>query len=259
MDEKEPKKTAEAAPEAGAAAPAPAEGAKQSARDGFRSRVSQRYPELNMEDEDAYYGQMNSLMDENEEFENNSRRMRESMGKSPLMVEMLYAARNQENFDPLVYFVEQGLDLDALRDDPEYAKAIGEARAKYLETQSKRKEIEQAVETNMPSSMEAVNAKAAELGLSEEDTKAVLASMYEDMENLIKGIVDPEKFALCAKGRTHDADVESAREEGVASGLNTAVTDKLRDVSGKKPNMAGSQRPAQPKKPKEQPKNMFLA
>lgn len=238
---------------------AAAEQAVPSARDGFRGRVSKRYPDLNMDDEDAYYKQMNSLMDEHEEYENNTKRLRESMGKSPLMTEMLYAARDNENFDPLVYFVEQGLDLDALRDDPEYAKTIGEARAKYLERQGKTKEIEKNVAENMPASIKAVNEKAVELGLSEEDTKAVLASMYEDMENLINGKIDPEKFALYAKGRTHDADVEAAREQGTAEGLGTVVDDKLRDISAKRPQVRGAQTPAQPKEKRKAPDNMFLA
>lgn len=94
-----------------------------SKRDAFRGRISQRYPELDMEDEDAYYDRMNATMDEYEGYESNSRRLRESMERSPAMAEMMLAAREQDDFDPVVWMVmNKGLDLQALQDDPEYAE-----------------------------------------------------------------------------------------------------------------------------------------
>ena len=66
---------------------------KKSNRDRFRERYAKRYPDVNMDDEEAYYGQANSLMDEYEGYESNSRRMREQLAKSPAFAEMMVAAR----------------------------------------------------------------------------------------------------------------------------------------------------------------------
>ena len=96
---------------------------KKSNRDRFRERYAKRYPDVNMDDEEAYYDRANSLMDEYEGYENNSRQMREQLAKSPAFAEMMVAARGQEDFDPVVWMVQnRGLDLQALQDDPDYAK-----------------------------------------------------------------------------------------------------------------------------------------
>lgn len=236
------------------AAPAP------SKRDAFRSRIGSRYPELNLDDEDAYYDQMGKTMDEFEGYEESSRRLRESMGRSPMMSEMLIAARNQDDFDPVVWMVRhKGLDLAALQDDPEYADKLAEAHSEYLAKQAKGEEIESAMATNLPKSIETIRAKAAEMGLSDEQAEEIVGKMYQTMDDMVMGILSPEIFELLAKGSTHDEDVTAAREEGVAEGLNTKVDDKLRTLSEKNERVAGVQKPMRTAAPAKKQRNMFMA
>ena len=124
---------------------------KKSNRDRFRERYAKRYPDVNMDDEEAYYDRANSLMDEYEGYENNSRQMREQLAKSPAFAEMMVAARGQEDFDPVVWMVQnRGLDLQALQDDPDYAKKLADAHNNYLEKRAKQDDIEKQMEANMP-------------------------------------------------------------------------------------------------------------
>lgn len=235
------------------------ETAPPSKRDAFRGRISQRYPDLNMEDEDAYYDRMNATMDEYEGYESNSKRLRESMERSPAMAEMMMAARDQEDFDPVVWMVmNKGLDLQALQDDPEYAEKLAAAHADYLAKSSKGAEIESAMQENMPNSVEAVRAKAQELGLSDKQAEEIVGKMYQNMDDLVHGIISPEIFELFAKGESHDADVTAAREEGMAQGLNTKVDDKLRTLEKSSEHIAGAQVPVKAAVPKKKQDNMFL-
>lgn len=230
-----------------------------SKRDNFRGRISKRYPDLNMDDEDAYYDRMNATMDEYEGYEANSRRLRESMEKSPVMAEMLLAAREQEDFDPVVWMVNnKGLDLQALQDDPEYAEKLAQAHADYLTKNSKGAEIEAAMQENMPKSVDAVRAKAQELGISDEQAEEIVGKMYQVMDDLVHGIISIEVFESLAKGQTHDADVQAAREEGMAQGLNTKVDDKLRTLEKPQEHIAGAQAPVRQAAPKKRTGNMFL-
>lgn len=246
--------------EPAAAAPEAPENAQPSKRDAFRSRVSKRYPDLNMDDEDAYYDQMSKTLDEYEGYENNSRRLRESMSKSPAMQEMLLAARDQEDFDPVVWMVRQkGLDLQAVQDDPDYAQKLSDAHAQYLEKKAQGEEIERAMNENMPASVEAIRAKAEELGLNDEQTQEIVGKMYQTMDDLVHGIISPEIFTLLAKGNNFDNAVDQARAEGKAEGVSTKVDDKLRDISDKQEYTAGIQTPAKPAEPQKRPRNMFLA
>lgn len=232
-----------------------------SKRDAFRGRMSQRYPDLNMDDEDAYYDQMGKAFDEYEGYENSSKRLRESMTKSPMMAEMLLAAREQDDFDPVVWMVQQkGLDLEAVQNDPEYAKKLSDAHAEYLEKRAKSDEIVSAMQENMPRSVEAIRTKAAEMGLSEEQTEEVVGQMYQTMDDMVHGILNPEIFALLAKGGTHDADVAQAHDEGMAEGLNQKVDDKLRTLETRKEHVGGSQTPIRRPEPnRKRERNMFMA
>lgn len=229
-----------------------------SKRDAFRSRVGSRYKDLNLDDEDAYYDQMGKMMDEYEGYEKSSARMRASIAKSPAMSEMVRAAGQQEDFDPLIWLTEnRGLDLDALRDDPDYAQKLAEAHSRYLERDAEAKKIADDMAANMPASVDAIRAKAQELGLSDEEAEAGVGQMYQIMDDLIHGKMNPDLFAMVVKGAKHDKDVAQARDEGQAAGLSTKIDEKLRKDAGRTPKPVGRQMAAGEAKPKVESNNPF--
>lgn len=230
-----------------------------SRRDAFRKRVSERYPDLNMDDEDAYYEQMGKTMDEYEGYERNTQRLREAMEKSPEMVRMLNAARDQENFDPLAYLFENASgDILALAQDPDGAKKFGEMRAEQLKRQAEGEDIKKALTENMPNSVSAIKAKAQELGIPDEQAQEIVGQMFQVMDDLVHGKIDPEVFAMMAKGRNYDNAVEQARDEGKVEGLNQKVNDKLRTLEGKQERVSGVQSPMKTPAPKKKIHNMFV-
>lgn len=237
-----------------------AEVIKESKRDAFRKRMAERAPELNMDDEDEYYGYMDNMVSEYDDYRASSDVLRKNLDKSPALTDMLIAAKGKADFDPLVWMVEyEGLDLDALRDDPDYAAKLLEGRRKYLDNLSKKKEVDAEIEANIPRSIDAIKAKSAELGLSDEQAKEILAEIFKMGDELEKGIIPVEVFALLAKGKTRDEDVEMAREEGIAEGLNTKVTDKLRTMPKTTESVGGRQMPVREAKPKAKMSNPFMA
>lgn len=257
MKSKEEETTAPTLPVAPPTPPVDGEGSAPSKRDAFRARVAKGSPDLDMEDEDAYYDHMNGLMDERDSYAKNSERLRDNLSKSPLMLRLLQEAKDQDNFDPVVYLVEHdGLDLDALGSDPDYAKKLAEARKTYLANNVKGDDIKKAMDENLPKSVEMVRRVGEELGLDEDKQEELVGKMYQIMDDLIMGKIDEDLFRTLAKGDGYDAAVEGAREEGQTAGLNTKVEDKLRDLSGQTPAVGGSQKPVEtPKKPKADIKN----
>jgi hypothetical protein len=237
-----------------------AENVEKSKRDAFRERFAKRNPNLNMDDEDAYYGAANQFMDEYEGYENNANTMRDNIKKSPAMAEMILDSNGKENFDPVIWMVENGsLDLDALRDDPDYAKKLGAAREKHLQKLAKRNEVEKQAKENMPASIEAIKAKGAELKMTEEQIAETVGKMYQVMDDMILGKLSVDIFELLAKGANYDTAVEEAHDEGVAEGLNTKVDDKLRTLKNSNPNPVGRQKPIKEKKQAIDVDNPFLA
>ena len=234
---------------------------QKSKRDAFRDRFSLRNPDLDMNNEDAYYDAAGKMMDEYEGYEKDAGRIRDSIGRSPAMAEMMIAARDTDGFDPLIWMIEQGgLDLDALRDDPEYSKKLGEAREKHLAIMAKQADIDNQVAENMPKTVEMVKRKQQELGLTDEQANEIVAGIYKQMDDLIVGIISPEMFEAQVKAMNYDQAVNDAHDEGVAQGLQTRVTDKLRTFDNNKERIGGRQAPMKEEKPKrEMNNNPFLA
>lgn len=215
---------------------------KKTKRELYEERLRARRPDLDTGDEDSYYGYLGENLDELERYERNTRALRETLDRSPLFAEMMVAAGKQEGFDPIVWAVETGrLDLDALRDDPEYAKKLAEASRRALERRARQEDIDKQMAENMPGSIEAVRAKAEELGIGEDRAEEIVGSMYRIMDDLIVGKIDAGLFETLAKGRSHDEDVETAREEGVAEGLNTKVNETLRTLPENRERPGGRQ------------------
>lgn len=233
---------------------------KKSKKDTFRERFQGRYPDVNVDNEDDYYGAANQMLDDYELFENNSRNMRDRMMKSPVFAEMIVAAGKQDDFDPVVWMVEnKGLDLQALQDDPDYSKKLADAHNTYIEKRAKQDEIEKQMAENMPASIEAVRSKAAEMGLTDEQAEKVIGQMYQVMDDLIVGKIDPAMFELMAKGMNFDTAVQDAKAEGIAEGLGTKIDDKLVDLNKKRERTGGAQRPMRERKPAPEVNNPFLA
>ena len=215
--------------------------------------MAEREPNLNLDDEDAYYGYMDNMVTEYDDYRTSSDAMRKNMDHSPALAEMLMAARDEESFDPVLWMVRnKGLDLDALRDDPEYAEKVTEAHNEWLSKRAKSDEINEQAAANMPKSIEAIKAKAAELGLTDEQADEIVGEIYQMGNDLTLGIIPVNIFEMLAKGKTRDADVETAREEGIAEGLNTKVTDKLRSMPKTNEQVRGRQMPVKEAKPKGQ-------
>ena len=230
-----------------------------SRRDAFRERFAKSNPDLNMDDEDAYYDAAGRMMDEYEGYKAKSDRLRENIGRSPAFQDMVMASRDQDNFDPVIWMVESGqLDLDALKDDPEYSKKLAEARTKYLDGLASGKKLQEEQRANMPASIEAIQAKAAEMALDEAKTDEIVGKVFQLADDIIRGKIPVDVFEMLAKGAGYDQAVEDARAEGVAEGLNQKVDDKLRHMSAPAAP-AGRQTPAPERREEKKNKNPFLA
>ena len=232
---------------------------QMSKRDAFRKRFSERNPDLNMDDEDAYYDAAGRSLDELDGYKQRADRLKKNIRRSPAFGDMVIAARDNENFDPIIWAVQSGqLDLEALQTDPDYKNRLADARAKYLDKLAKSKEIEEAQKANMPASAAAVKAKAEEMGLDDAQREEIVGKMFSLMDDMIRGKIPVDLFEMIAKGATYDAAVADARAEGKAEGLNQKVDDKLRKFGNSPGAPAGRQTPPPEPQPQEEDDNPFV-
>lgn len=232
---------------------------QMSKRDAFRKRFSERNPDLNMDDEDAYYDAAGRSLDELDGYKQRADRLKKNIRRSPAFGDMVIAARDNENFDPIIWAVQSGqLDLEALQTDPDYKNSLADARAKYLKKLAKEEELKKELKANMPASAAAVKAKAEELGLDDAKREEIVGKMYSLMDDMIRGKIPVDLFEMIAKGATYDAAVADARAEGKAEGLNQKVDDKLRKFGDSPGAPAGRQTPPPEPQPQEEDDNPFV-
>lgn len=228
--------------------------AEPTARERYRNRYSAAHPDLNLDDEEAFYGQANANLDELEGFRESNRQLGEAFDKTPLLAGLVLAAKEGEN--PFVYLAENigpDMDIRTLAEDAEFGKKMGEALAKYQERLAAGAKAEKEIGENFQQSMDALKQVQAEKGLSDEDAQALVRKMFGETDaegNVVDegiigkaamGIVPKEVWEAVLKAQNYDADVKAAGEKAAAKALNQRVQNGLKDFGDQVvPNLGGN-------------------
>ena len=231
-----------------------------SARETYRNRIKEDYPDLNMDDEDAYYEAANNRYDDYKNMREGLKKLNSMIDKNALFREMMVAAsKGDENWNPFKWAVEEkGLDLKALAEDPEYAETFAQAQRDHLKKVADGEAMKKKAADNYAKSVEAIDAWAKENGISDEQKNDAWVKVEQMLTDANVGKVPVEVFALLVNGGKHDADVAQAAEQGYQEGLGKNVEDKLRRIP--KPEKVVGRQAAEPQpKPKERNNNPFLA
>lgn len=197
----------------------------------FLERFAERYPELNIESEDDYYDQANRLMDDYESYESATRNLIEALDGNEEFMEMLAQACTQEDFDPVVWMVEnRGLDLQEAMKNPDYAAVIAKAHSKYLEEEAAKRDIDDEMKHNLPQSLARIDEKAKALDISDEQKNEFIGQMLQMGEDMVKGILSEDMFEYIVLGMNYEERMTEAFETGRQEGLNTKIEEHLRAV-----------------------------
>lgn len=232
---------------------------KKSNKELYHEGFAQRNPDIDINDEEAYYGRLNERAADMQKMREMNDNFNKSISNSPLFTDAIMASQQNPDFDIILWAIENGrLDLESLQNDPEYAKKLADANKKALARRAKDKEIADKFESNFNASLEAMKSKAQEMGHDEETFKNTFAKYYQACFDATEGNFYPEMYEFIAKGMSHDADVTNARNEGQAAGLNTKVSDSLRKMPAAREGNAGMQTPKQESRPtRNTAENMF--
>lgn len=216
--------------------------APQSARDRYRSRYSTSYPDMNLDDEEAFYTQANANLDELEDFRESNRQLGEAFDKAPLLAGVVLAAKEGEN--PFTYLAENigpDMDIRELANNPEFGTKMGDALSKFQEKQAADAKRAKEIGDNMEQSFNALKELQQERGMSNEDCIALVKRLFGDADengeqtdggiigNASMGIVPKEIWEAVLKAQNYDSDIASATEKARATALNEKVQNGLRD------------------------------
>ena len=228
---------------------------KASQRDRYRSRRKESYPDLNEEDEEAWYGQANADLDELDGYRESNRVLAETFDRNPTLASMLLAAKEGEN--PFVYLVEAAgpdLDIRELINDPEFGKKMSDAAKKYQDQVVQNDATKKQFKQNIEASVNAVKEVAAAHGLDDEQAKELMSHFFgEIVENAAQGIVSKETWEAVLKARNYDSDIASARDQAAARANNERMQNPLKsfDDTGMPASLGSGGASATPQQPKK--------
>ena len=215
---------------------------KPSAKERYRSRYGKANPDLNLDDEEAFYGRANENLDELESLRESNRQLGEAFDRTPELAAMVIAAK--EGKSPFVWLVENigpNLDVRELADNPEFAKQMGEAVTSFMENQKAAQAKKEEIGNNAVKSIEVLKELQAEMGLSDEQCVKMAKDFFGEfdadgnpvgkdsfMQNAANGIVTKGMWESLVKGRNYDDDIASATEKAKASALNSKIQNGLK-------------------------------
>lgn len=227
-----------------------------SARDRYRSRYAEEYPDLNLDDDEALYGQANANLDELKKFRNSNKELSDALDKAPVLAGMVLAAKAGQN--PFVYLAENiGPDMDIrdLAENPEFATQMGEALKKFQERQEKAKAKEKEIGENMAKSFQVLKEYQAEKGLSDEECQKMIEDFigdYDDdgepvekasfLQRIRDGIITRGMWETLFNARHYADDIKSAEEKARATALNEKIQNKVKTFDSGVPTLTGGAR-----------------
>lgn len=224
-----------------------------SARDRYRGRYSEAYPDMNLDDEEAFFGQANANLDELENFRESNRQLGEAMDKAPILAGLVLAAKEGQN--PFAYLVENlgpDMDISDLAENPDRAKQMGEALKKFQEKQEKAAAKAKEIGENMARSIQTLKEYQQEKGMSDEECVKMIADFFGDydengqpvekasfMQNASNGIVTKGMWEALFNARHYTDDIASATEKARATALNEKIQNGLKKPDAGVPTLSG--------------------
>ena len=196
-------------------------------KERYQGRYREMYPELDMENEDAFYESANANLDELESYRKHNSDLISTFNNNKAFASMLMAAKNGE--DPYEWMAANlGADISELLSDPEYAKKISEAAKKFNDSQTQGETSRKEYETNVQNTLAELQKIQQETGWDNEKCYNLASRVYDIIDQGMKGLITAETFHMVMNGMNYDDDVKNARSEGEVAGRNAKITEQLK-------------------------------
>lgn len=217
---------------------------KKSRRDAFRERLSSRYPDLQMDDEEAFYGRID------DDYSDYERQIEDYRGREKELADMFMANPKSAVFltewrktgDPYGSLVRMfGPDFNDFIQDPANADKIAEANKEFAERIADEDRLEEEYKKNIEQSLADIQKYQEENGLTDEQVGDAMNTLQEISMNMIVGKIPVDVLKMIFNAKNYDKAVETAGMEGEVRGRNAKIREQLRkrNSSDGVPSMSG--------------------
>lgn len=203
----------------------------KSRRSALNERLAGRYPDLDLNDDEAVSGRISDDYDDYDRQLGEYREREESLtnmfNSDPRSAQFLSSWHNGD--DPAVALMRMyGEEIKERMDDPEYQEQLAAANKEYVERVAKEKDLEEQYKQNIDGSLQELETFQNENGLSDEQVDEVMAFLQGIFQDAIIGKFSRESMEMALKAINHDTDVADAEENAEVRGRNAKIDEKLR-------------------------------
>lgn len=217
---------------------------KKSRRDAFRERMANRYPDLQMDDEEAFYGRVD------DDYTDYEKQIEDYRGREKELADMftsnprsaVFLTQWRKGGDPVAEFIRMyGADFKAALEDPANADKIAEANKEFADRVADEDRLEGEYNTNIQQSLSDIQKYQEENGLTDEQVGNAMNFLQKVAMDMIVGKIPVDVLQMALNAMNYDKAVETAGMEGEVRGRNAKIREQLRkrNSSDGVPSMAG--------------------
>ncbi len=206
-------------------------------RDIALNRMKSKYPEKNFEDEEDFFGQINDDYDEyDKQLSERDKQLEEYKGREKVFSDMFTGDPRKAKFmqawkdgeDPTIAMIRQfGPEFEDVLHDESKQEEIAAANKEYAERVAQEKQYEEEYQKNLQQSIDNISALEKN-GVDSEKLDAAFGLLIGIVRDGLMGKFSPESIEMAFKAISHDADVETAGQDGEVRGRNAKIDEKLR-------------------------------
>ena len=216
----------------------------KSKKDLFLSKMKEKYPDMDTEDEEGLYGKINDDYDDYDGKLSAVKKNEEDLSKlfssDPRSAAFLMAWKAGEN--PIYQMIKLfGDDFKEMLNDPEIQDKVSEARSEYLEKQANNQKLQDEASKNLDETLSNLDKVQQEGGYSDEEADKVYDILAQILDDGIVNKVSVDTWSMIFKAVNYEKDIQVAAHEAEVKAKNTKIEEKLKKTIPDMPPMMGGQ------------------
>lgn len=213
-------------------AAAATEGGKETPRpnrDRYAVMFGEDNPDVDFEDKEARYDRLAQERENYRGLKKSGTELSSVLSGNRWLAAMFMDLKDHPDKNPLVWFVENGIDVRAALDDP---KVMEEVDAKFKEWQQKQVDgeaNEAALKASMDESLKSLSNIQQKYGLTDEQIDRMWDHFWDDVFGpAFNGKVSEKTWEGMLHAMNYEGDIKNAREEAGMRARNEKHANKLK-------------------------------
>lgn len=228
-------------------------------RDKYSSMFAEDNPDVDFEDKEARYGRMAEERESYRSLRESGKNLSAALDKNRWIGAMFQDLAQNPDKNPLVWLVENGIDVKAALDDPEVMSEVDEKFKNWQQKQVDGEAAQKAQDAAIDNSLEALASLQQQYGFSDEQFNRMWEHFWDEVfAPAFNGEVSKETWEAIMHAMNYDSDMANAREEAAIQARNEKHTNRVKNYEESKVPPTFSQGSGQRVSPKQKRKSMSM-